>query len=212
MLRPGISVALILMLTPISLAGQGFLEGFSYEGLRFSGVGFELGVVGSDRLTTELSGGVRVDYGMIAPRVRLLIGLSYFQGDLDADEIAEFETRLRGVVVDPSRDFSIEVGTISWSDLAADFDLQYLFTNRGPFMPYLGLGFGAHVRNGSGAAIEETFVEDALDTIDAGLNLSLGMHIAMSGQWLLTVDARGGLASELRTAALSIGAMYRVPR
>ncbi len=209
-MKLGTRVAVLLMLAPCSLSAQGFLEQFSYEGLRFSGIGFEFGAVGSDRVTTSASGSIRIDYGMIAPRVRLLVGGSYYKGDLDADEIAEFEARLRGVVVDPTRDFSIEVGTITWSDFEADVDLQYLFTNRGSIMPYLGAGFAAHIRNGKGAAIEGTFVEDALDTIDAGLNLSIGTHVAVSSRWLVTLDFRGGLASELRTIAGRVGFMYRV--
>ena len=49
-------MALVCMAaTPVTLPAQGFLEQFSYEGLRLSGLGVEMGGVVSDRLTAEPS-------------------------------------------------------------------------------------------------------------------------------------------------------------
>lgn len=194
-------------------AAQSFLERFSYEGLGVAGIGAEFGVIASDRLTTEPTGAVRIDYGTIAPNVRVLIGVGYFRGAFDATEIAKFETQLRGVVRDPTNDFTIDVGTITLTDVEADLSLQYLFDTGSPVVTtYLGLGLSAHIRNGTGAAIDNTFVEDALDTIAAGLGLSLGVQVAVTPAVHLTADLRGGLTSELRTASARAGLMYRLPR
>ena len=211
-MNAGIRLAVALTALPQALTAQGLLEQFSYEGLRFSGIGFEVGVVAPNRVTTELTGAVRIDYGLIAPRIRVLIGASYFKGDFDADEILQFENKLRRVVDDPTGDFSIDVGTITWSDFEADLDLQYVLEAGQRVTTFLGLGLAVHIRNGSGSAIEDTFVEDALDTIEAGLNLSLGTQVQLVPTLYLTVDLRGGLSSELRTAAARAGLMYRVPR
>lgn len=193
---------------PGTASGQGLLEQFSYEGLRLSGIGFEIGPQGSDRLVTRLSGAVRVDYGFIAPNVRVLLGASYFKAAFEPEEIASFETRLRRVVNDPTGDFTVEVGEITWTALSADLDLQYLF-RAGRVTSYLGLGLGAQVRDGDGEAIEGTFVEDALDTIQAGINLSLGGAVGLFPQVQLTLELRGVLTSELRTASGRGGLMFR---
>ncbi len=208
-LNAGIRLVFILLICPRILAAQGFLDQFSYEGLRFSGVGFEFGGVASDRLTREISGAVRVDYGRIAPDVRVLVGLSYFKGEFHETEIDEFEGGLERVVRNPPPGFEIDVGTITWSNIEADLDLQYVFEGDGRITNYVGLGFAAHLRNGTGTAIDGTFVEDALDTIDAGVNLSIGTAIELFPAIRFTIDLRGGLSSELRTATARAGLMYR---
>jgi hypothetical protein len=203
-------IAALLLLTPGSVTAQSFLEQFSYEGLGFSGIGFDIGPVGSNRLTTEVSGGVRVDYGMIAPRVRVMFGANYFKGVLNQEEILEFERQLLQIVQDPTGDATVDVGEIRWSNLEATLDLQYVFPSGPRFLTYIGLGFGAHIRNGSGTAIENTFVEDALDTIAASADLSLGMEFALSDHFNFTTDIRGTLSSELIMASARAGFMYRV--
>lgn len=196
---------------PRSLGAQGFWERFSYEGLRLSAIGVELGGVTSDRLSRAWSPALRVDYGLIAPEIRVLVGMSYFRGDFNASEIARFAQRLRGVVRDPTGDFTIDVGRITWSDLEAALDLQYLFP-AGRTRSYLGLGLGVHLRDADGTAIEGTFVEDALDAIAAGLEISGGLELGIAPWLALTADLRGVLTSELRLASARGGIQYRWPQ
>jgi len=210
-LNAGIKLAVVLLVVPNLLSAQGFLEQFSYEGLRFSGVGFEFGGTVSDRLTGEFSGAVRVDCGPIAPRVRVLIGASYFKGDFDSTQVAEFENNLARIVDDPTNDFTIDVGGVAWSDLAIELDLQYVIGIGAQVASFVGVGLAAHLMNGSGESIGGTFVEDALDRMDLGLNLSLGTHVQLVQSVYLTMDVRGSLATELRSAAARAGLMYRIP-
>ncbi len=191
------------------LSAQQFFEQFSYEGLKLSGIGFEFGVIAPNRLTEEPTGAVRVDYGFIAPNVRLLFSLSYFKGDFNEENIAQFEAQLRSVVNDPTGDFTIDVGTISLADLELGLDLQYVFPYTNRVVPYLGFGLGVHYRNGSGAAIDGTFVDDALDTVAAAGNFSAGIHVGLIHPVYLTFDFRAGLSSELRTVAGRGGLMFR---
>jgi hypothetical protein len=200
-------VALILL--PGTLVGQGALDEFSYDGLRFSGFGIEMGGVVSDRLESQLVGGIRVDYGNFSPKVRMVFGLSYFKGDFEADEIAKFERSLRRVVIDPTNDFSITVGAISLSNIEADLDLLYEFSKSPRFMTYGGVGLGVHIRNGAGAAIDGTFVEDALDTFAAGFNLILGGEVGLFSNVSVYTDARLGLSGELNMASVRAGFMVR---
>src|SRR2546428_4001900 len=44
-------------------------------------------LLGASNLTGALAGGVRVDYGLIAPKVRVLVGLSYFRSEEHTSEL-----------------------------------------------------------------------------------------------------------------------------
>ena len=203
-------VAAVLLLTSGSATAQSFLEEFSYEGLGFSGIGFDIGPVGSNQLTTEVSGSVRVDWGMIAPRVRVMFGANYFKGELKQEKIEEFERQLLRIVQDSTGAATVDVGEITWANFEATFDLQYVFPSGPRFLTYIGLGIGVHVRNGSGMAIENTFVEDALDTIAASADLSLGLDFALSDNVNFTTDVRGSFSSELIMGSARVGFMYRI--
>src|SRR5256886_15589381 len=73
---------------------------------------------------------------------------------------------------------------------------------------YLGIGLGAHVRHGSGPAIEGTFVQDALNSITAGLNGTIGTEVGAK-RWRFVLEARGVLSSGVSTVALRSGVAYR---
>jgi hypothetical protein len=190
------------------LAAQGVLNQFSYDNLRLSGIQLDAGALGASDLTGATVAGLRVDYGRIAPKVRLLLGLSYFHSRFDQQAINRFERRLDSIV-NPSTHDSINLGRISLSDLIGDVDFQFVFPQGHGITAYLGTGVSIHVRNGSGAAINGTFVEDALDLITAGLNGTMGFEFNLSPAWRFTVDGRGVLSSGLRTASLRTGIMYR---
>jgi len=202
--------AIALLLAPQTLGAQGFLDEFSYEGLGLAGIGLDVGPVASDRVTTEVSIGVLVDYGMIAPRVRVLFGINYFKGELDQNEIDDFERRLLQIIRDPTGDATVDIGRVGWSNLEATLDLQYIFPSSPRLFTYVGLGIGAHIRNGSGAAIDDTFVEDALDTITASADLSFGVEVVLTDRIHFTTNVRGVLSSELLIVSARAGLMYRI--
>jgi hypothetical protein len=79
-------------------------------------------------------------------------------------------------------------------------------------MTYIGVGTSVHLRNGSGGFIQGTFVEDALDEVSAGFNMSVGAEFALSKAWRFTVDGRGVVSSGLSTVSLRSGFMYRVAK
>jgi hypothetical protein len=195
---------------PNRLTAQGVLNQFSYDNLRFSGIQIDAGPLGSSELTGTIAAGLRIDYGMIAPHVRVLLGLSYFRSQFDNQARARFEQRIRQFVIDPAGDDTIRVGRIFWSDLTADLDFQYAIPQGRGIMTYIGVGGSVHLRNGSGGFIQGTFVEDALDEVSAGFNVSVGAEFALSKAWRFTVDARGVVSSGLSTVSLRSGFMYRV--
>ncbi len=190
------------------LAAQTLLEQFSYENLRPSALQFDVGPLSGTNIRGALTGGARLDYGFIAPHVRLLLGLSYFKADFSSAAVARFEQRLKSVVTDPTHDDTINLGRLTWSDVTGDVDLQYVLPQGRAVTAYLGVGLGAHIRHGSGAAISGTFVQDALNEITAGLNGTIGAEIGVR-RWRVTLDGRGVLSSGLSTASLRVGLMYR---
>jgi len=191
------------------LAAQGVLNQFSYDNLRLSGIQLDAGLLGASDLIGSTVGGLRIDYGRIAPKVRLLLGVSYFHSRFDQQALQRFERRLDSIV-NPGAPDSINLGRISLSDVVGDVDFQFVFPQGHGITAYLGTGVSIHVRNGSGPAINGTFMEDALDVITAGLNGTMGFEFNLSRAWRFTVDGRGVLASGLRSVSLRTGIMYRL--
>jgi hypothetical protein len=201
-------VLLLSNIPTVQLSAQGVLNQFSYDNLRFSGLQFDLGVLGASELTGTTVGGIRLDYGRIAPKVRLLLGVSYFRSHFGNEARTRFERRLDSIV-NPGTPDTIDVGRISLSDIVGDVDFQYVFPQGHGISAYIGTGVSIHVRNGSGAAIKGTFVEDALDVITAGLNGTMGFEFNLSRAWRFTLEGRGMLSSGLKTASLRTGIMFR---
>lgn len=192
------------------VAAQRPLDRFSYDNLGFHGFWPEIGILTSDRLEGTAVYGVRADLGQFAPRLRMLLGVSYFRSDFKSKDIAEFEAALEDVVTDPTQDFSIDLGDVRWSDLAIELDLQYVLTPMtSRYLPYLGLGVGMHVRNGSGDAINGTFVEDALDMLGAGVSATAGMDVKLGRVFVLNIGGRAVFGSDLQTMGLTVGFGYR---
>ena len=211
-MNAGIKLAVVLVALPTPTLAQSFLEQFSYEGIRLTGISAEVGAVWSDRLTTEASPALRFDFGYAAPHVRVLLGASYFKGTFTQDQITTFEQRLLDVIDDPTGLATVDVGTITWANFDASFDMQYVFSPGARVQPYAGLGLALIIRDGDGAAIQGTFVEDALDTFTAGLTASLGFEVRVSKSFYLLADGRGLLSSELRAVTARGGVKFMIPR
>lgn len=204
-------VILSLSIIPsFHLSAQGVLNQFSYENLRLSGIQLDAGLLGASDLTGATVGGLRIDYGRIAPKVRLLLGLSYFRSEFDQQARNRFVQRLQSIIIDPTHDDTIKIGRVTLSDVVGDVDFQFVFPQGHGVTAYLGTGVSVHVRNGSGPAINGTFVKDALDVITAGLNGTMGLEFNLSHAWRFTVDGRGVLSSGLKTVSLRTGIMYRL--
>ena len=210
LLRTFALASLLLAIMTVGASAQRPLDRFSYDNLGFHGFWPEIGILTSDRLEGTVSYGARLDLGQFAPRLRMLVGVSYFRSDFKSKEITEFETALEDVVNDPTGDFTIDLGDVRWSDLALELDLQYILTPMtSRYLPYLGIGAGMHLRNGSGAAINGTFVEDALDMLGAGVSATAGMDLKLGRAWVFTLGGRAVFGSDLQTVGMTVGFGYR---
>ena len=191
------------------LPSQAVLNQFSYDNLRFSAIQVDVGLLSASQLSGTAVGGVRLDYGYIAPKVRVLLGASYFRAQLDRDTRNRFEDRIRNFIIDPSADDTISVGRIFWSAVVLDLDLQYVIPQGRNVTTYVGFGIGVQLRNGSGPAIDGTFVEDALDQLAAAGNVSVGLEAKLGSGFAATADARGVVSIGLSTISVRAGMMYR---
>ena len=204
-------VAVLLCNIPtFQLSAQGVLNEFSYDNLKLSGIQLDIGVLGASELTGATVGGVRFDFGRIAPKVRLMLGLSYFQSHFDQTSLDKFARKLDDFV-NPGTPDTIVLGQVKLADIIGDVDFQLVFPQGKGITAYVGAGVSAHIRNGSGNAINGTFVEDALDVVTAGLNGTIGFEFNLSRTWRFTLDGRGVLSSGLSTASLRTGIMFRLP-
>jgi hypothetical protein len=202
--------ACLLTVAPSNrLTAQGVLNDFSYDNLRLSGIQLDVGVLGASQLKGTTVGGLRMDFGRIAPKVRLLLGLSYFRSDFDQNALSRFEARLDSFV-NPGTPDSVAVGQVRLGDIIGDVDFQYMVPQGHGINAYMGVGVSIHARNGSGELINGTFVEDALDVVTAGLNGTIGFEFNLAPAWRFTLDGRGVLSSGLSTASLRTGIMYRL--
>src|SRR5258708_19724976 len=110
---------LALLLTaepPNRLTAQGVLSQFSYDNLRFSGIQVDLGVLGATDLTGATVGGIRVDYGRIAPKVRLLLGVSYFHSQFDNQAPDRFPPPLH-TILNPSPPPTINLSPLTFTHI-----------------------------------------------------------------------------------------------
>ena len=196
---------------PARLCSQGVLSQFTYDELQLAGFQLDVGSVSTKDLRGALIGGLRVDVGHLAPHVRVLLGLSYTRSRFTGRAVERFNRTLLKLVNDPDSNATIDVGRVNLSDLIADVDLQYVFNEAGPVTVVAGLGGGAHIRDGSGSAINGTFLEDALDGVAPALNGTLGMEVALTPAWRLAGELRATLLSDFSTASARVGFMYRLP-
>ena len=203
-------VCVTLVASP-ALAAQGLLSKFSYDQLLISGFEFDVGSVATHDLRGAMIGGVRMDAGYLAPHVRVLLGASYTRSRFTDRAVARLNRQLLKLVNDPDSNSTIDVGRVHLSDFIADLDLQYVFNEGRPVTATLGLGGGVHFRDGSGRAINGTFIQDALSGVSPALNGTAGIEVALTPAWRLTGELRATLLSDYSQASARVGFMYRLP-
>ncbi len=140
--------------------------------------------------------------------------LTYWSSELkraELDRLAEQLSSLptlrnRGIVVSGS-----DLGAVDWSGLALGLDGQYVWVMPGGFLTYLGAGFSAHMLNARGEGIKNTFVEDALDALSAGLTGLAGIEVEPLRQLRIFGEVRYTVLSDLRYPGLRFGASFMLP-
>lgn len=199
-----------LALLPVDEALGQDLADYDYENLSFRGIGLEAGIAFPSRVATTPTINLRFDLGFLGPGFRLAPTISYWRSDFKNEEVAELEDRLENLVVDadPGATPTVNLGVLRWSDLVLTLDGQYVWSGSPELEVFLGSGFSAHLMNGSGAAIRDTFVEDLLDRVTLGVNAHVGVALVASPEFQLTGQLRYEVLDDLSYPEIRFGAVY----
>jgi hypothetical protein len=199
--------------TAAPLVGQDLAD-FDYENLAFRGLAAEVGYVWPSRVDATPSLGVRMDLGYLGPSLRVVPGISYWSSRMSRSEVRELEERVEELVdreaplgTPPS---SVDLGEIEWADLVLSFDAHVVWRVPVGFLAYAGAGAAAHIMNGGGEAIADTFIEDLLDTVTAGGNLHVGVEYPFSERFRIYGVTRYEVAEPLQYFELRLGGQLMI--
>ncbi len=204
--------AAILALVLIGMARGQAADGqdvadFDYENLSFRGLAPEWGYLWPDRVEETQSYGVRIDLGYIGPGLRITPSVMYWSSRLEDSEVSEFEDRVAELVADQTGDPApdLDLGTIGYKDVAIGLDAHVVWEVPFDLLTFGGLGGTLHFVNGDGAAINGTFVEDLLDSIEPGFNLHLGAEYPITDRMRLYAAGRYEVMPDLQYLQVRVG-------
>ena len=183
-------------------------ERLNLDRLRLTQFGGAAGAVKPSQVEPTQLFELHADYGEVAPGWRLTFTASYWGSHFTKKSIRRFTDALRGGIIDPTDDYTIDAGKISLTDIAFGTDLRYSPRPHATFRPYAGGGLTAHVINAEGKIIAGSFVERALDNITAGVAGMGGVDLVALEHVSLGAQARFDLLSGSRFASVRFGGSY----
>lgn len=212
-MRRYLLTAMLPLLLPLTAAAQGLAD-YDYENLSFRGVGFDYGRIWPSKVDVTPLYSVRLDLGYLGPGVRIAPTISYWSSTLRRAELDRLADRLealpalrqQGVQLDAD-----DLGKVDWSDVALGFDAQFVWTAPLGLLPFVGANVSLHALNGRGDAIEETFIEDLLDSTAAGGALFAGVEYPVFQRLRLYGEARFTMLSDISYPGVRVGAAIMLP-
>lgn len=202
----GIAFVLLALAVPGRMVGQS-LDEFDYENLSFRGVMLESGYLWADNAENTSSVAIRFDLGYLAPGFRLMPGVSYWSSELDRAQVSGLENRLNELVVaQGGAPGTIQLGTIDRRDIAVSLDGQFVWSIPFGLVSFAGAGLSAHFLDGSGADIDDTFIEDLLDSVQAGVNVQVGLEYSLNDRIKIYGSPKFELLDDLKYFELRFGA------
>lgn len=181
------------------------LADYDYEHLSFRGLAFEVGYILPNNVENTHTLGVRVDLGYLGPGLRVVPSVTYWSSDLARSEVRELEERLEDLVAREHERPDLSLGPIGWTDVVLGLDGHFVWRVPFDLRTYAGAGLSAHLLNGRGEAIEETFVEDLLDSVRAGVNVHGGLEYPVTDRIRVHATARYELLDDLRYPEFRFG-------
>jgi hypothetical protein len=214
MIRRWVGILGLLLGLPAVGAAQS-LEDYDYENLSFRGIGFDAGYIWPNKVQPAPIFTLRADLGYLGPGVRVLPSLSYWSSSLKERELWRLAKQIQELPVIRDADLHIsaaDLGAIHWSDLSLNLEGHFVWeTPVQGVLPYVGAGLGLHLMNGSGDLIQDTFVEDLLDTVTAGISVLAGTEFELGPRFTLHGEVRYTMVSNVRFPGVRIGASYLLP-
>jgi len=194
-------------------AAQGLSE-FDYENLAFRGAGMFTGLIFPTKVEPTWTVGGRMDLGYLGPSIRILPTFTWWSSEFRRSEVRRLEERVEELVareLEPGTPVpSIDLGSIRWTDLVLGVDGQMVWSLPFDGLSYVGTGVAVHILNGDGEAINDTFVEDLLDRVTAGLNLHGGLEFLPTDRFRVFGEGRVELLENIQYLELRVGAQVMV--
>lgn len=203
-----------LMLAGTSAADAQTLADYDYENLTFRGFGFDYGYVWPNKVESTDQYSVRLDLGFLGPAVRISSSLSYWSSAFKEPELQRLADRLEQLpaLQEQGVDLSAaDLGRVRWSDVAASVDAQMVWTVPLDIITYVGAGLGLHALNGRGTSIEDTFVEDLLDSISPAVSFSAGAEYQLAERLRVYGEGRYTLLSDIHYPGVRAGLAIMLP-
>lgn len=211
-LRPILAMVVILIVqSPVTAQT---LEDYDYENLSFRGVGIDWGRVWPDKVDATGAWSMRIDLGFLGPAVRIMPTLTYWKSRMKRGELQSVADRLNQLPALQEQGVTLtreDLGTVDWSDVSFMVDTHAVFTLPWDVITFIGAGVGVHALNGKGTTIEDTFIEDLLDTVTAGVAVMTGAEYDIARNFRLYGEVRYTLASDVRYPGFRVGGALMLP-
>jgi hypothetical protein len=211
--KGGALIFLAALLAPLPVLSQ-TLEDYDYENLQFRGIGPEVGWVIPWNIEPAVSYGLRGDLGFVGPHIRIVPSILYWSSRLKDDEVESLATQFLEICTRRSPGncpSSLDLGEVRRSDLEISVDAHVIPGVPTLISPYAGGGFGLHLLNGGGESIDDSFVEDLLDTLAPGVNLLAGVMLPL-GPIELLVEGRLAATSDVQYGNFLFSGVWTLPR
>jgi len=201
--------AIVLAGLPAPAAAQDLAD-LDYEHLEFRGIGFDAGYLFPTRVEETESYSIRLDLGYLGPGLRIVPSFTYWSSPFQASEVTTLEDRVASLVSRQTGSLppSVDLGTIEWTDYSLGLDAHVVWAVPLNVLTFAGFGVSAHVLDGSGAAIEGTFIEDLLDSVSAGFNLHLGLEYPVTDRFRIQSPGRYEIIQYMQYFQLRLGGHF----
>ncbi|MGQ0816138.1 MAG: hypothetical protein ACT4O1_17045 [Gemmatimonadota bacterium] len=212
--RTGAALLILLGFCAVPRVTAQTLADYDYENLAFRGVGFDYGYIWPTKVEATATYSVRLDLGFLGPGIRITPTLSYWSSQFRATEVDRLASQINRLPALQSRNVTVtadDLGTIKWSDLSVGVDAHLLWTTALGLYTFVGAGAAMHALNGQGTFVENTFVEDLLDSTSAGFAVMGGAELQALPRLRLYGEARYTVTSDIRYPGLRLGGAFMLP-
>ena len=205
-----LALAAVVILAPVR-AGSQELADYDYANLSFRGVLAEGGYIFANNVENTEIFALRFDLGFLGPGFRIVPGVAFWTSRMAQDEVDDFEVRLaalnavQGGTAPPG---GFDLGRIDRDDVVISLDGHYMWSVPADLFLWTGVGVSAHFLNGSGPAVNGTFVEDLLDSVSAGFNVHGGLEYPVTDRFRLYGGSKLEVLGDLRYVELRFGLSY----
>jgi hypothetical protein len=209
----GVAVSLSTLLAVAPAAAQN-LSQYDYEDLEFRGIGVEGFRIWPTDVEPASGFGILLDLGLIGPAIRIQPAARYWASALREEEVIRLADQIVQVCERQAAGNcpeQLDLGEVKLSDLELTTEAHYIPLVIGGFSLYVGLGLSLHLLNGRGESIDDTFVEDLLDSVAPGISPLTGFDLRLGNAFSVGPQARLTVASDVRYGSVGLSGTWTLP-